>query len=347
MRQLLGKLQVSTTTKNCGAQTLIFRAPPGECPDVVCVVARELRSGRVVRQWRDEFTARPSYRTDDKSLFIAYFASAEVGCHLALGWPAPEHVLDLFAEFRNLTNGAETPNGSSLLGALTYFNLNHIAAAEKDASRDLIMRGGPWDASERLHILDYCQSDVDALARLFNRMIGNIDLPRALQRGRYMAAVAAIERNGIPIDTKTLGRLRASWDGIKSALIAEIDADYGVYEDDSFRVKLFEAFLVREAMAWPRLPSGQLDLDDDTFKDVAKYNPRISPLRELRTALSQMRLAKLGVGPDGRNRTLLSPFRSRTGRNQPSNAQYIFGPSVWLRSLIKPEPGTALAYIDW
>ena len=64
-------------------------------------------------------------------------------------------------------------------------------------------------------------------------------------------------------------------------------------------------------------------------------------------ALGELRLENLAVGRDGRNRCMLSPFRSRTGRNQPSNAKFIFGPSVWLRSLIKPEPGTALAYVDW
>jgi DNA polymerase I-like protein with 3'-5' exonuclease and polymerase domains len=43
----------------------------------------------------------------------------------------------------------------------------------------------------------------------------------------------------------------------------------------------------------------------------------------------------------------LSAFRSRTGRNQPSNARFIFGPSVWLRGLIKPPRGCAVAYVDW
>ncbi len=63
--------------------------------------------------------------------------------------------------------------------------------------------------------------------------------------------------------------------------------------------------------------------------------------------LSEMKLEKLAVGSDGRNRCMLSPFSSRTGRNQPSNNKFIFGPSVWLRGLIKPEPGTAMAYVDW
>ena len=75
--------------------------------------------------------------------------------------------------------------------------------------------------------------------------------------------------------------------------------------------------------------------------------PEVSPMRELRSALSEMRLADLAVGSDGRNRTILSAFRSRTGRCQPSNTKYIFGPSVWLRGLIKPPEGWGVAYLDW
>ena len=60
-----------------------------------------------------------------------------------------------------------------------------------------------------------------------------------------------------------------------------------------------------------------------------------------------MRLNDLAVGKGGRNRTILSAFRSRTGRNQPSNTKFIFGPSVWLRGLVKPPPGYGVAYVDW
>jgi DNA polymerase I-like protein with 3'-5' exonuclease and polymerase domains len=44
---------------------------------------------------------------------------------------------------------------------------------------------------------------------------------------------------------------------------------------------------------------------------------------------------------------MLSAFASRTSRNQPSNAKFIFGPSVWFRGLIRPEPGWAIAYLDY
>jgi len=109
----------------------------------------------------------------------------------------------------------------------------------------------------------------------------------------------------------------------------------------------FKGWLAANNIPWPQLPSGALALDDDTFRDMARTYPDITSIRELRVSLSQMRLEELAVGSDGRNRCLLSAFRARTGRNQPSNTHFIFGPAVWLRSLILPVPGYGLAYIDW
>jgi DNA polymerase I len=324
-----------------------FDAKPGENPEPVCLVAWELRSGRKVRLWRDEFGASPPYPTGPDVLFVAYYSSAEIGCHLALGWPVPERVLDLFTEFRNCTNGVPTSNGNGLLGALAYHGLDSIGAIEKDEMRDLVLRGGPWSAAERRAILDYCESDVAALTRLSPVMLPNIDLPRALLRGRYMAAAAQIERNGVPIDTTTLAYLRCYWSDIQDQLITDIDADYDVFEGRTFKADRFAGWLVQNNIAWPKLDSGRLDLSDDTFRQMARAYPSVAPLRELRSALSQMRLSNLRVGKDGRNRTILSAFQARTGRNQPSNTKFIFGPSVWLRGLIQPPPGYGIAYIDW
>ena len=80
-------------------------------------------------------------------------------------------------------------------------------------------------------------------------------------------------------------------------------------------------------------------LDDDTFRDQARRWPELQSLRELRVSLSGLRLTGLEVGPDGRNRCLLSPFKAVTGRNQPSNTKFIFGPATWMRFLIKPPEG--------
>jgi hypothetical protein len=483
-----------------------FTAPPGERPQPLCLVARELCSGAVVRLWLAAGAPlAPPLETGSDVLFVAYYASAELGCFRALGWPFPARILDLCAEFRNLTSGLTVPCGRGLLGALAYFGLDGLAAAEKESLRQLAQRGGPYTAGEREALLDYCQSDVDSLARLLPAMLPRIDFPRALLRGRYMAAAALMEWAGVPLDTDALARLRGGWECIKGRLIEKVDSDCrvfvpagrrevnphsrlgaalvqtagewgidvhwladavdylwqrkrdanreladaidkarkatgltvsrmarwedaghdysswpgldvtarelarelpglgigrgydgeGGYDDTDYPGQLWErlredcrlvrpkydpgllreaaelvasrpsvggdyfspmrfsaerfaVYLCRKGIAWPRLESGALALDDDTFREMARaYPEEVGPIRELRHALSQLRLNELTVGADGRNRYLLSAFGSKTGRNQPSNAKAIFGPSTWLRSLIRPGPGRAVAYVDW
>ena len=162
-----------------------------------------------------------------------------------------------------------------------------------------------------------------------------------------MAAVARMERTGVPIDTAMLERLRARWRDIKLDLVAAIDKDYGVFEGATFKAGLFAGYLADNRIDWPRTATGYLQLDQDTFRDMAKRYPKLEPLKELRHSLSDLRPMDLAVGPDGRNRTLLSPFGARSGRNTPSNTKFVFGPSVWLRGLIKPSAGRTLAYVDW
>jgi DNA polymerase I len=96
----------------------------------------------------------------------------------------PARILDLYVEFRDRTNGLRTPAGAGLIGALVYFGLDTIGAAEKEEMRALVMGGGPWSGEERERILEYCEGDVDALARLLVAMVPRLDLGRALVRGR-------------------------------------------------------------------------------------------------------------------------------------------------------------------
>lgn len=327
-----------------------FTAPPGERPKPICLVAHELKSGTIVRLFGEELTKRtvPPYAVDTDSLVVAYYASAEVSCHLALGWPTPARLLDLYAEYRCMTNGMTLACGDrGLLGALTTFGIPAIDAADKESMRQLAMRGAPFTAAETKALLEYCESDVVAVANLLERMLPEIHLPRAVLRGRYMNAAARIEHVGIPIDVPTRDLLVARWDHIKRDLIARIDEAYGVFDGESFRSERWEQYLIAHEIAWPRLPSGRLALDDDTFKDMERIHPEIAPMRQLRHALAELRPSALDVGSDGRNRVLVSAFGARSSRNTPSNTRFIFGPSVWQRSLIQPPPGRAIAYVDW
>jgi hypothetical protein len=481
-----------------------FTAPDGNRPAPLCLVARDVKTGELVRRWLGGGDPpSPPFDTGPRSLFVAFYSSAEWGCHQALGWPTPSRVLDLCVEFKCLTSGLPVPAGRGLIGALVYHGLDGIDALDKAEMRQLAIRGGEYSEAERTALLDYCQTDVDALARILPAMLPRIDLPRALLRGRYMVAAARMEWNGVPIDTDTLQLLLANWDRIKCRLVEAINGEYGVYvptgrrdidpgtafgagvlaeakawgvdphrladaahfvwqeerasaaalaearraarkvtglssgridlweaagrdhsdfpgldatarqlagaypelgigrgyrgedgvddtdyaaglwevlrrRDDksrprhhldilrraaemvaaggtaeycgpmTFSAKRWEEYLARRGISWPRLESGALALDKDTFREMAKaYPAEVGAIRELRHTLSEMRLNRLAVGADGRNRTLLSAFGARTGRNQPSNTKFIFGPSTWLRSLIKPGPGRAVGYCDW
>lgn len=329
-----------------------FRAAPGERSDPVCLVAHEVNSGREIRLWEDELkTGQCPYSTGPDTLVVAYYASAEMVCHLALGWPMPANVMDLYAEFRVETNGKVLPVSNGLLGALEYYGRSGISALEKDAMRDLILRGGTYSATERQAILDYCASDVVATAQLLQSMKGFIfehpRLGQALLRGRYTKAVAHIEFDGIPVDGELLTELRERWSSLQDRLIAQVDDRYHVYEGRTFKLARFADYLRAHDIAWPTLASGRLALDDDTFSEQCKSHPELRPLKDLRQALGQLRLSELAVGHDNRNRALMSMFRARTGRNQPSTTRFVFGLSAWLRGIIRPSPGYGLAYVDW
>jgi hypothetical protein len=198
-----------------------FHVEPGAQPDPVCMVARELRSDQLLRLWQDELPARPPFPVDEQALFIAYYASAEWGCFLRLGWPLPLRAIDLYTEFRNATNGLSLAEGRGLLGALAYHGISSITKDEKHEERELVIRGGPWSPAERKRILDYCQSDVDCLGPLIERMLPAIGarrqgLGQALLRGRYMEAAARMEHTGVPVDAALLRQIRDRWEPVKA-----------------------------------------------------------------------------------------------------------------------------------
>ena len=330
-----------------------FIHPEGELPRPLCLVAWELRSGQKIRLWKDRFGRNPPYSIAADSLFVSYAAASELGCHLLLGWSMPERVLDLLVEFRRAIN--TTPvhpvfKEPSLLKALTYYGLDGVSAGEKTYWREVIMRGEPYTEEEQNGILDYCETDVVALARLLPVMVSrsHIDLPRALLRGRYMAAIARklsecrLIGTGLIVCANDGSRSKSSWSLVWAPNTGSMMK----------RARLVKSVLPGifdgKAGGWPLHEDGRMDLKDKTFKAMATIHPELEPLRQLRYSRDKLKLNELAVGQDGFNRCWLNPFGSRTSRNQPSNKKFIFGPAVWLRDfLIRPKEGWGLAYIDW
>jgi len=326
-----------------------FNQVDGDNPEPICLVAHEYKSGKIIRKWLYEKSdIECPYSLNSNTLFVSFYSIAELSCHLALDWDMPCNNLDLFVEFKNLTNGRVLRTGRNLIGALTFFGLDVMSSVEKEEMRGLAIRGGPFTQQEKESLLEYCESDAISLIKLFDIMSFRIDIDRALLRGQSMKALTHIEHSGIPIDKQYFKKISRNWEEIKLSLIEEIDKNYNVFDGTRFVYDKWEKYIHKNTIDWPLLDSGKLKMDKDTFREMAKVYPgRVKPIKELRQALSELRLTKLAVGRDDRNRCMLSPFRSKTGRNQPSNSKYIFGFSSWLRGLIKPSRGNAIAYIDW
>jgi DNA polymerase-1 len=161
-----------------------FVSHPGDPPDPVCIVLKEFRTKRKIILWQNQLGPHPPFPTGPDTLFVAFFASAEIGFFLALGWSIPERILDLYTEYRNRFNclptiveqklyekGEEKPGRNSLIAALIQFGLSTTGLHKKKEMRDLIKGGGPWSPDERQKILDYCESDVEGLDRLLSAML--------------------------------------------------------------------------------------------------------------------------------------------------------------------------------
>jgi hypothetical protein len=331
-----------------------FISRPGERPDVVCGVFHDLGAGRTTRLWRDQLD-QPPYDLGPDTLVVSFVFNAEGACHLSLDWPLPRNTLDLSPEFKCHVNGKGIPRkNQGLIGALQYFGLDSIAPKRKDAMRERIMKGWPFTAEEIEQILAYCAEDVEMLRQLLLKLLPHIDLPIALHNSEFVADLALSEHVGVPVDMEIFPQLadKKTWREIRDSMVPLVDV-CGIYVCDTrgewhWNNARFEGLLTSEGINWPRKEdTGKLDLRRKTFESMAKAYPQIEPLRQLRYIRDKLRSIQLSVGHDGRNRTVLWPFSSKTSRTQPKAKHWIFSPSVWLRFLIKPEPGKALAYIDY
>jgi hypothetical protein len=325
-----------------------FQQPDGERPRPICLVAREHYSSAVISQWLwGQPSPEPPFPTGPDVLVVAYSAAAEWSVYLALGWPLPVRILDLYAEYRWLTSGIKQP-GYGQLDAMAAFGVPTMDELFKADMRSLCMRGGPFSPVEVREVLDYCRDDVNGLAALFEKMAPLIEWSQALARGRYTVAVAKVEALGVPVDAGLHRQLQEHRQDVCRQLVRERGEEYGIYADGEFDHDAFGAYLAAQDIPWPRTPTGRLVTRDDVFEDMLDVYPQLRRLHELRAALTQLKNdAGLAVGADGRNRSGLRPFASSSGRNAPSTTRFVFGKSTAFRSLIKPAPGWAVAYVDW
>jgi DNA polymerase I len=322
-----------------------FFQPNGERPRMHCMVAKDVHSGREIHLRSGQFLPVPPFDTQH-DLFVAYAARAEMSCFAALGWPIPEYILDLNVEFRLATNDGKFRR-RRLYDALEFYHQDTQGATEKHDMQQLAAENASLSPEQMTDMVAYCASDVYATIRLLRAMAATIDLPYSLVRGRFCGCVGRIEHVGIPVDTDLLAALHERWGSIRQLFIDRIQNQYDLYEDRVLKRYKFAQFIAETGIPyWPRTATGEYRRDQDTLRDMAMIYPVIQQLRESLDMLGQLRTLGIVAGSDGRSRTPLWPFGTKTGRCAPSTATFVFNLPAWLRTLIRPEPGHALAYVD-
>ena len=115
-------------------------------------------------------------------------------------------------------------------------------------------------------------------------------------------------------------------------------------DEGEFSYDRFAQYLIVLGVAWPRLPSGSLDLDKDAFRLMSRI-PGIDGIYALRKSLRLIQTADLPIGPDGINRPSLFPFGTLTGRN--AHGRSLFNCHAAMRSLIQFSPHKVGLYSDY
>jgi DNA polymerase I-like protein with 3'-5' exonuclease and polymerase domains len=286
---------------------------------------------------------------------IAFAADAELGCYEVLGWNA-EKVIDLRVEHMMLdlniaTEAHKDHLGTNLENALGYYGLSHTYPNKKELQA-LGGRGEPYTPEECELLKDYCWQDIAATEKLHTVLESRLD-DSSLYRGLYMKAVAKIHHRGIPFDAEMLALLKKHADELRGIWLSKLDPDHEIFDEEgTFKIKRFAEYLRKRNLldSWPRTAkTKQPSRDSDDLRDVIASNTgneELVKLCELFNTINLLKNFKLYVGEDGRNRvTFFNPYGTKTGRNAQNG--YVYMQAKWVRSLMKPREGYALAYVDW
>jgi DNA polymerase I-like protein with 3'-5' exonuclease and polymerase domains len=322
-------------------------------PDVVCVAAQEILSGRRFALWRDELGDTPPYDIGDDAVVVFYSGmEAELACHLTLGWPLPEHCIDLIAEYSTAVHGLEPGKvGFKMLEACARFEVEtYYSQEEKDRIRKRIMAGWPFSKAEREEILEYCACDTAEEAGLLMALPATARSFWAVHRGDFIKAVARMWFRGVPIDPlyMRLAHDDAARATLRESIINDLQDEFPVWEGLTLKNSKLDAVLTGLGVPIPRTPkSGLVSTENETLQRLAQDHPVLNPLIDGLHTLGQLKDFDLPIGDDHRLRAWFAPFMTKTSRAAPPTNAYIYNLPAWFRATMQPPEGYALAYLDW
>jgi hypothetical protein len=297
-------------------------------------------------------------------LFVAYSAWAELTCFLVLGWEFPKHIFDLHTAYLAASNILRPYDPDEvykrprkrLPDACRAYGIEGWENIDKESISEDIGKGH-WRKYGQEVVSSYCEEDVKMAAELLRRQLrGGPGLPPAsvehvLHWSNYSGnSIARIQARGMLIDVERWNLVQENKPAVIGELLRRFDPSYGSEEpiytpEGEWSYARFERYLIRSGVPfWPRLPSGQLDVDGDAFR-MMSFIPGIERLHALRDSLNVIAKAKLPIGHDGRNRPSLFPFCTLTGRN--AHRRSLFNAHASMRSFMVAPEDRMLVYLDW
>lgn len=301
--------------------------------------------------------------TGSDNVSVAFSGHTDLACFDALGWPRPARYVDLMIELRNLFNGRGiVAERLGLHGFCDRLGIPRPTTAYKDEARDLILAGK--SQYHKPYILEYCRSDVDLTVDLTMEVFNHMDWRRAIgSRGPFIQTISIAQHRGIPLDVDMIHEINHYWPEIQSAARHRVNETLKMPvfdEAGTFKIHIMEEYLERIGLleGWPKTGvSGRIRLTDQDLKDWSKSRNDFQVLYETWRTLKQgSHGLRYDIGRDGRGRAWANPFGTKTGRSAPREPRenkdlrggnFIFSGARWVRGLIKPPKGVALAYIDW
>ncbi len=267
------------------------------------------------------------------------------------------------------------PGQFSLSRVARHYGIPFIEDETKGDFRDLAMRPGDDFTDAEMHALMrvYCRGDVDATAEIARRGWDEMGLsdPRtlnqALIRGFYMSAAAWVQYVGTPINLPLYRRFSMNAVALRSAVIEKHADRFDVYECGHFSFDKYAAFIAREGLlgVWPRTPKGHLARGGRALENFAESYPIVGEFLLFSATIDMLegigssfneggeieededKARGLRINADSRNHAAMFPFGAKTSRNAPRGRAFLFTNPVWMRYLIRPEKGRAIAFIDW
>jgi hypothetical protein len=346
-----------------------YEVADGDLPDVLCMVAHELDESlqhvRTIKLWRGEFGPEPPFDIGPDTLFVAYSAWAEMICFKVLGWKFPTHIFDLHTAYLAASN-ILSPHEPDVLRKKQKKGLSEASRAysiegwkgiDKDAIAKAIGTGTWRGRYSPEDVVNYCTEDVRVETLLLRAQLRGNDWLAPADTGRIIywsnysgKCTALIQARGMPIDVVLWNLVQENKAAVIRELLRRFDPSHGsdcpIYTPDGeWSYQRFEQWLARTgAIAWPRLPSGTLDISGDAFR-LMYHISGIEGLHALRDSLGVIVRARLPIGRDGRNRPSLFPFGTATGRNAQSKSLY--NAHAAMRSFMVFPVDSIGAYLDW